>query len=50
MAAKDYQGAIEAYSEAINLDGSNKVYYSNRQAYAPSRHPSPLGAPHLRTC
>jgi len=30
MAAKDYQGAIDAYTQAINLDGTNKVYYSNR--------------------
>lgn len=30
MAKKDYQGAIDAYSEAIDKDGSNPVYWSNR--------------------
>ncbi|POY73325.1 hypothetical protein BMF94_3660 [Rhodotorula taiwanensis] len=32
MAKKDYQGAIDAYSEAIDKDGSNPVYWSNRAA------------------
>ena len=27
---KDYQGAIKAYSEAIDLDGEKAVYYANR--------------------
>lgn len=30
MAAKDYAGAISAYGDAIKLDGSNPVYWSNR--------------------
>lgn len=30
MAKKDQQGAIKAYSEAIALDGTNPVYFSNR--------------------
>lgn len=32
MASKDYQGAIDAYTEAIALDPNNPVYYSNRAA------------------
>ncbi|GAA6032252.1 hypothetical protein JCM8097_007146 [Rhodosporidiobolus ruineniae] len=32
MAKKDYQGAIEAYGDAIEKDGSNPVYWSNRAA------------------
>ncbi|GAA5880320.1 hypothetical protein JCM3774_006727 [Rhodotorula dairenensis] len=32
MAKKDYQGAVDAYSEAIEKDGSNPVYWSNRAA------------------
>lgn len=30
MAKKDYQGAVDAYTEAIEKDGSNPVYWSNR--------------------
>lgn len=30
MAAKDYDGAIAAYGDAIALDGKNPVYWSNR--------------------
>ena len=30
MAAKDYDGAIAAYGDAIALDGRNSVYWSNR--------------------
>ncbi|KAI5475339.1 hypothetical protein MNV49_001608 [Pseudohyphozyma bogoriensis] len=32
MAKKDYQGAIKAYGDAIELDGENAVYWSNRAA------------------
>lgn len=32
MSSKDYSGAIDSYTEAISLDGSNAVYYSNRAA------------------
>ncbi|GAA5933582.1 uncharacterized protein JCM15063_001354 [Sporobolomyces koalae] len=32
MAQKDYQGAIEAYGQAIEKDGQNAVYWSNRAA------------------
>ncbi|GAA6063603.1 hypothetical protein JCM10212_006220 [Sporobolomyces blumeae] len=32
MAQKDYQGAIKAYGDAIEKDGSNAVYWSNRAA------------------
>ncbi|GAA6003735.1 hypothetical protein JCM10207_003570 [Rhodosporidiobolus poonsookiae] len=32
MAKKDYPGAIAAYGEAIEKDGSNAVYWSNRAA------------------
>ena len=30
MAAKDYNGAIASYSDAIAKDGTNAVFYSNR--------------------
>jgi len=30
MAAKDYDGAIKSYGDAIELDGQNAVYWSNR--------------------
>lgn len=30
MAAKDYEGAIKSYGEAIEKDGLNPVYWSNR--------------------
>lgn len=32
MAAKSYDAAIASYGKAIELDGSNPVYYSNRAA------------------
>lgn len=32
MSRKDYSKAIESYTEAISLDGTNAVYYSNRAA------------------
>ncbi|KAG9011137.1 Hsp90 cochaperone, partial [Tulasnella sp. 427] len=32
FAAKDYNKAIELFSQAIELDGSNHVLYSNRSA------------------
>mmetsp|Transcript_38757 Transcript_38757/g.51066 ORF Transcript_38757/g.51066 Transcript_38757/m.51066 type:complete len:586 (-) Transcript_38757:388-2145(-) len=32
LKAKDFDQAIECYSKAIELDGSNHVYYSNRSA------------------
>ncbi|GAA99979.1 hypothetical protein E5Q_06682 [Mixia osmundae IAM 14324] len=32
MAQKQYDQAIIAYSDAINIDGTNPVYYSNRAA------------------
>lgn len=32
MTSKQYDKAIEAYTEAIKLDSSNPVYYSNRAA------------------
>ena len=31
FAAKEYEKAIELYTEAIRLDGKNHVYYSNRR-------------------
>jgi stress-induced-phosphoprotein 1 len=31
FAAKEYERAIELYTEAIRLDGKNHVYYSNRR-------------------
>ena len=30
LGVKDYEGAVRCYTEAIALDGSNHVYYSNR--------------------
>lgn len=32
MTAKDFPGALEAYTEAIELDGSDAVFRSNRSA------------------
>jgi small glutamine-rich tetratricopeptide repeat-containing protein alpha len=32
LAAKDYEGAIKKYSEAIALDDQNAVYFANRAA------------------
>jgi small glutamine-rich tetratricopeptide repeat-containing protein alpha len=32
MSSKSFQQAVDAYSEAIRLDGTNPVYYSNRAA------------------
>lgn len=32
MSAKSYDQAIQAYTEAIAIDGTNPVYYSNRAA------------------
>lgn len=32
MSSKDYDAAIELYTEAIAKDGTNAVYYSNRAA------------------
>jgi len=32
LTAKQYSQAIEYYTQAINLDGANHVYYSNRSA------------------
>mmetsp|Transcript_10719 Transcript_10719/g.32519 ORF Transcript_10719/g.32519 Transcript_10719/m.32519 type:complete len:386 (-) Transcript_10719:934-2091(-) len=32
LKAGDFDGAIAKYTEAIGVDGSNKVYYSNRSA------------------
>lgn len=32
LQSKDYTAAIEAYTKAINADGTNHVYYSNRSA------------------
>lgn len=32
LVAKNYSSAIEHYTSAINLDGANHVYYSNRSA------------------
>ena len=31
FAAKDYDVAIAKYTEAIGIDGTNHVYYSNRR-------------------
>jgi hypothetical protein len=31
FAANEYDSAIEKYTEAIAIDGSNHVYYSNRR-------------------
>jgi hypothetical protein len=47
MAKKDYPGAIEAYGVAIEKDGTNAVFWSNRCVpslpLSPS-FPCPLGA------
>lgn len=45
MTAKKYDEAIEAYTKAITLDGSNPVYYSNRAAAYSSKgdHLSAIG-------
>jgi tetratricopeptide (TPR) repeat protein len=32
LQAKNYSEAIEYYTKAINLDGANVIYYSNRSA------------------
>ncbi|KAK7204487.1 hypothetical protein BZA70DRAFT_290449 [Myxozyma melibiosi] len=32
VASRDYEKAIDAYTKAIELDGTNKIYYSNRAA------------------
>lgn len=32
MGQKDYDAAIDAYTQAITLNGGNAVYYSNRAA------------------
>jgi small glutamine-rich tetratricopeptide repeat-containing protein alpha len=32
MSSKDYDAAIESYNQAVNLDPTNPVYYSNRAA------------------
>lgn len=32
MSAKNFDGAIESYTEAIDFDSTNPVYYSNRAA------------------
>ena len=32
MSQKKYDDAIQSYTEAINLDSTNPVYYSNRAA------------------
>jgi small glutamine-rich tetratricopeptide repeat-containing protein alpha len=32
MTAKDYPAAIEEYTQAISLDSTNPVFYSNRAA------------------
>ncbi|KAJ3574617.1 hypothetical protein NP233_g1651 [Leucocoprinus birnbaumii] len=45
MTSKKYDQAIEAYTNAINLDSSNPVYYSNRAAAHSSKgdHLSAIG-------
>lgn len=30
MTAKNYQKAVDCYSKAIEIDGSNPIYYGNR--------------------
>jgi small glutamine-rich tetratricopeptide repeat-containing protein alpha len=32
MSGKNYVQAIESYTQAIDLDGTNAIYYSNRAA------------------
>lgn len=32
LQSKDYDSAVECYTKAIELDGNNHVYYSNRSA------------------
>ena len=32
MQAGDFDGAIDAYTKAINLDSTNHIFYSNRSA------------------
>ena len=44
MAAKDYDGAIKAYGDAIAIDGQNAVYWSNRWVF-PSLFPAGLPSP-----
>lgn len=45
MSGKKYDEAIQSYTEAINLDSTNPVYYSNRAAAHSSRgdHLSAVG-------
>ena len=45
MTSKKYDHAIETYSKAIELDGTNPVYYSNRAAAHASKgdHLSAIG-------
>jgi len=45
MSAKNYDGAIESYTKAIELDGGNPVFYSNRAAAYSSKndHLSAIG-------
>ncbi|TFK30377.1 TPR-like protein [Coprinopsis marcescibilis] len=38
MSSKKYDEAIDAYTKAIDLDGSNPVYYSNRAAAHASKN------------
>jgi hypothetical protein len=33
MSAKNYQKAIDCYSKAIEIDGSNPIYYGNRYLF-----------------
>lgn len=33
MTSKNFEAAIEAYTEAIAIDGNNAVYYANRYAH-----------------
>lgn len=42
MAAKDYDGAIKAYGEAIEHDDKNPVYWSNRRVGAIAQLPVAL--------
>lgn len=45
MSGKKYDEAIQAYSEAIEFDSTNPVYYSNRAAAHSSKgdHLSAIG-------